>query len=300
MSTVYVQPIVIEPTLFDLSPQEASAVSTPPPHIDLEISPVLSKYMLDIAASGRIHNLRLVGPTGCGKTSIGQWLAGETGRPYLIMDCSVIREPRDWFGYRTVKAGEIAWQDTQFVRTVESGNAIIILDELNPIAGLADSKKLSARRREALFDEIRAKALCCSIALATVEEIDELNILHATMLAMRRAVEGLRLKPALVQVDGNRVPPLAVPAQAIVQGDAKVQAISAASILAKVHRDRLCDELHQAYPHHGFDGHKGYPTAEHIAALRLHGVTPHHRRSFGPVKVALGLAPDPSLVLRRS
>ena len=178
--------------------------------------------------------------------------------------------------------------------------AAVILDELNPIAGLADSKKLSARRREALFDEIRAKALCCSIALATVEEIDELNILHATMLAMRRAVEGLRLKPALVQVDGNRVPPLAVPAQAIVQGDAKVQAISAASILAKVHRDRLCDELHQAYPHHGFDGHKGYPTAEHIAALRLHGVTPHHRRSFGPVKVALGLAPDPSLVLRRS
>lgn len=178
--------------------------------------------------------------------------------------------------------------------------AAVILDELQPIAGLADSKKLSARRREALFDEIRAKALCCSIALATVEEIDELNILHATMLAMRRAVEGLRLKPSLVQVDGNRVPPLAVPAQAIVQGDAKVQAISAASILAKVHRDRLCDELHQAYPHHGFDGHKGYPTAEHIAALRLHGVTPHHRRSFGPVKVALGLAPDPSLVLRRS
>lgn len=178
--------------------------------------------------------------------------------------------------------------------------AAVILDELNPIAGLADSKKLSARRREALFDEIRAKALCCSIALATVDEIDELNILHATMLAMRRAVEGLRLKPALVQVDGNRVPPLAVPAQAIVQGDAKVQAISAASILAKVHRDRLCDALHQAYPHHGFDGHKGYPTAEHIAALRLHGVTPHHRRSFGPVKVALGLAPDPTLVLRRS
>ena len=178
--------------------------------------------------------------------------------------------------------------------------AAVILDELNPIAGLADSKKLSARRREALFDEIRAKALCCSIALATVDEIDELNILHATMLAMRRAVEGLRLKPALVQVDGNRVPPLAVPAQAIVQGDTKVQAISAASILAKVHRDRLCDALHQAYPHHGFDGHKGYPTAEHIAALRLHGVTPHHRRSFGPVKVALGLAPDPTLVLRRS
>jgi ribonuclease HII len=173
--------------------------------------------------------------------------------------------------------------------------AAVILDELNPITGLADSKKLSARQREALFDEIRAKALCCSIALASVEEIDELNILHATMLAMRRAVEGLRLKPSLVQVDGNRVPPLQVPAQAIVKGDAKVQAISAASILAKVHRDRLCDALHQAYPQYGFDGHKGYPTADHLAALRAHGATPHHRRSFGPVKVALGLLPDPSL-----
>lgn len=178
--------------------------------------------------------------------------------------------------------------------------AAVILDELQPIAGLADSKKLSARQREALFDEIRAKALCCSIALATVEEIDQLNILHATMLAMRRAVEGLRLKPALVQVDGNRVPPLSVPAQAIVKGDAKVQAISAASILAKVHRDRLCDALHQAHPQYGFDGHKGYPTADHIAALRQHGVSPHHRRSFGPVKVALGLAPDPTLLTRRT
>lgn len=176
--------------------------------------------------------------------------------------------------------------------------AAVILDELQPIAGLADSKKLSARQREALFDEIRAKALCCSIALATVEEIDRLNILHATMLAMRRAVEGLRLKPSLVQVDGNRVPPLAVPAQAIVKGDAKVQAISAASILAKVHRDRLCDELHQAYPQYGFDGHKGYPTADHVAALRLHGVTPAHRRSFAPVKVALGLLPDPTLTVQ--
>lgn len=174
--------------------------------------------------------------------------------------------------------------------------AAVILDELNPIAGLADSKRLSARQREALFDEIRAKALCCSIALASVEEIDELNILHATMLAMRRAVEGLRLKPSLVQVDGNRVPPLQVPAQAIVKGDAKVKAISAASILAKVHRDRLCDELHLAHPQYGFDGHKGYPTADHLAALREHGATPHHRRSFGPVKVVLGLAPDPTLV----
>ena len=166
--------------------------------------------------------------------------------------------------------------------------AAVILDDLQPIAGLNDSKKLTARARERLFDEIRAKALCCCIAEASVEEIDQLNILHATMLAMKRAVDGLRLKPALVQVDGNRVPPhLGVAAQAIVKGDAKVQAISAASILAKVHRDRLCEALHARYPHHGFDGHKGYPTPEHLAALTTHGVTPAHRRSFAPVRLAL-------------
>jgi len=178
--------------------------------------------------------------------------------------------------------------------------AAVILDELQPIEGLADSKKLSAKQRERLYDEIRAKALCCCIAEASVEEIDEINILQATMLAMRRAVEGLRLKPSLVQVDGNRLPVLKVPAEAIVKGDAKVAAISAASILAKVHRDRLCDELHQAYPQYGFDGHKGYPTADHVAALKQHGVTPAHRRSFGPVKVVLGLAPDPTLVQPRA
>lgn len=177
--------------------------------------------------------------------------------------------------------------------------AAVILDDLQPIAGLADSKKLTARQRDRLYDEIRAKALCCCIAEASVEEIDEINILQATMLAMRRAVEGLRLKPAMVQVDGNRIPVLSVPAQAIVKGDAKVQAISAASILAKVHRDRLCEQLHEAYPQYGFNGHKGYPTAEHVAAIRAHGVTPAHRRSFGPVKVALGLAPDPSLIQPR-
>jgi ribonuclease HII len=167
--------------------------------------------------------------------------------------------------------------------------AAVILDDQQPIAGLADSKKLTARARERLFDEIRAKALCCCIAEATVEEIDQLNILHATMLAMRRAVEGLRLRPALVQVDGNRVPLLNVPAQAIVKGDAKVQAISAASILAKVHRDRLCEQLHEVYPQYGFATHKGYPTADHVAALQAHGATPAHRRSFGPVKLVLGL-----------
>lgn len=168
--------------------------------------------------------------------------------------------------------------------------AAVILDELQPIKGLADSKKLTARQRERLFDEIRAKALCCCIAEASVHEIDQLNILHATMLAMKRAVEGLRLKPGLVLVDGNRIPVLKVPAEAIVKGDDKVQAISAASILAKVHRDRLCMALHEAHPQYGFAQHKGYPTAEHLAALQTHGAIDAHRRSFGPVKVALGLA----------
>ena len=165
--------------------------------------------------------------------------------------------------------------------------AAVILDDLHPIAGLRDSKQLTARRRDQLYDEIRAKALCCCIAEASVEEIDQLNILHATMLAMRRAVEGLRLPPAKVLVDGNRLPVLKVPGEAIVKGDAKVPAISAASILAKVHRDRLCEEMHARWPDYGFATHKGYPTAEHLAALRTHGATPVHRRSFGPVRVAL-------------
>jgi ribonuclease HII len=162
--------------------------------------------------------------------------------------------------------------------------AAVILDPEQPIQGLGDSKVLSEKKRERLFDEIRAKALCCCIAEATVEEIDQLNILQATMLAMRRAVEGLRLKPAQVLVDGNRLPVLKVPAEAIVKGDAKVPAISAASILAKVHRDRLCVAMHEAHPEYGFATHKGYPTAEHIAALRQHGVSDWHRRSFAPVR----------------
>lgn len=165
--------------------------------------------------------------------------------------------------------------------------AAVILDDLQPIAGLADSKVLTAARREALFDEIRDKALCCSVAEATVEEIDTLNILQATMLAMRRAVAGLRLKPVRVLVDGNRLPPLDVPADAIVKGDALVQSISAASILAKVTRDRWCARLHEAYPHYGFAGHKGYGTAEHMAALQAHGACPEHRRSFAPVAAAM-------------
>ncbi|MEY4748841.1 MAG: hypothetical protein RIQ60_1055 [Pseudomonadota bacterium] len=164
--------------------------------------------------------------------------------------------------------------------------AAVILDDLQPVAGLNDSKKLSPRRRELLFDQIRARALACCIAEASVEEIDRLNILHATLLAMRRAVEGLRLKPARVLVDGNRVPVLRIPAEAIVGGDAKVQAISAASILAKVHRDRLCLALHEAHPAYGFDIHKGYPTAAHLAALMQHGPCPQHRRSYAPVRLA--------------
>ena len=161
--------------------------------------------------------------------------------------------------------------------------AAVILDDLNPISGLADSKKLTPLRREQLFDEIRAKALCCSIAQASVEEIDQLNILQATMLAMRRAVEGLRLKPAKVLVDGNCLPVLDVLAEAIVRGDSLVPAISAASILAKVHRDRWCVEYHQQFPQYGFAAHKGYGTVEHMAALREHGACPQHRKTFSPV-----------------
>ena len=162
--------------------------------------------------------------------------------------------------------------------------AAVMLDELQPIKGLADSKTLSPRRRERLYDEIRAKALCCSVAEASAQEIDELNILQATLLAMRRAVEGLRLRPHRVLVDGNRLPVLAMPARAIVKGDAKVQSIAAASIVAKVHRDRLCLELHERYPQYGFAAHKGYPTAEHLQALRAHGACAEHRRSFAPVR----------------
>ena len=165
--------------------------------------------------------------------------------------------------------------------------AAVILDPTKPIAGLADSKVLTAMRRERLFDEIRAKALACSIAQASVEEIDTLNILQATLLAMQRAVAGLRLPPKLVLVDGNRTPTLPMTSRAIVKGDSRVAAISAASILAKVQRDRLCLDLHAAHPAYGFAGHKGYPTPEHLAALRTHGACAAHRRSFGPVRQVL-------------
>lgn len=162
--------------------------------------------------------------------------------------------------------------------------AAVILDPSRPIDGLNDSKKLSEKKREALAPLIRERALAWAIGIATVEEIDRLNILHATMLAMRRAVEGLVVPPDQVLIDGNRVPPgLAVPARAIVGGDASEAAISAASILAKTGRDHEMMALAALYPQYGIAKHKGYPTAEHLAALRIHGPSPIHRRSFAPV-----------------
>jgi ribonuclease HII len=167
--------------------------------------------------------------------------------------------------------------------------AAVILDPAQPVVGLADSKKLSAAKREKLAVEIRAKALAWCVAEASVEEIDTFNILQATLLAMQRAVAGLSIVPAEALIDGNRCPKLAVPARAIVGGDATVAEISAASILAKTTRDAGLLVLHAAYPQYGFDRHKGYGTAEHLAALREHGPTPHHRKSFAPVREQLEL-----------
>lgn len=171
--------------------------------------------------------------------------------------------------------------------------AAVILDDRQPIRGLGDSKLISPKRREKLFEEIRAKALACCIAEASVEEIDRLNILQATLLAMRRAVEGLRLVPHRVLVDGKQLPLLKMPAAAIVKGDARVPAISAASILAKVWRDRQCLALDVRYPAYGFARHKGYPTAAHLAALRAFGACEVHRRSYAPVRAVLALPPMP-------
>ncbi len=165
--------------------------------------------------------------------------------------------------------------------------AAVILDAKKPILGLADSKKLSAHRREQLFDQICQRALCYAVAQASVQEIDRLNILQATLLAMRRAVDGLALAPAKVLVDGNRLPLLEVWARAIVKGDALVDAISAASILAKVTRDRWCLQVDRLYPQYGFATHKGYGTAAHLAALRVHGACALHRKTFRPVAEVL-------------
>lgn len=163
--------------------------------------------------------------------------------------------------------------------------AAVILDPAKPIEGLNDSKKLTAKKREQLAELIRRDALAWAVAEASVEEIDRLNILHATMLAMSRAVAALKIQPGEVLIDGNRVPPqLKIPARAIVKGDATEPAISAASILAKTTRDAQLLEMDRRYPEYGFAAHKGYPTAAHLAALAKHGVTPEHRRSYAPVQ----------------
>ncbi|MGZ5131205.1 MAG: ribonuclease HII [Caldimonas sp.] len=165
--------------------------------------------------------------------------------------------------------------------------AAVILHEKRTIRGLNDSKLLQPEERERLDLEIRARAICVSVAEASVDEIDRYNILRAALLAMRRAVEGLSQQPSIVLVDGNQRPELAMPVRTVVGGDAKVRAISAASIVAKVYRDRLLTALHEEHPEYGFDGHKGYSTPEHLAALREHGACRHHRRSFAPVRDVL-------------
>ena len=165
--------------------------------------------------------------------------------------------------------------------------AAVILDPARLIAGLADSKKLSAKRREALFDVIQRNARAWAIASASVEEIDAINILQASLLAMQRAVEGLAPQPDNILVDGLHCPKVSMSARAIVKGDSKEPAISAASILAKVARDREMQKVHAEFPHYGFDAHKGYPTAAHVAALQAHGVSPVHRRSYAPVRKLL-------------
>lgn len=199
--------------------------------------------------------------------------------------------------FSTVEQLGLAWDAPGLVAGVDEAGrgplagpvvaAAVILDDHRPIGGLRDSKQLAPRERERLHDVIMERALCCSVGLASVEEIDALNILEATMLAMQRAVRGLRLPPRKVLVDGNRLPVLPMVAEAIVKGDAKVRAISAASIVAKVHRDRLCMALHERFPSYGFDEHKGYPTPTHLQALRVHGPCDAHRRSFAPVREAL-------------
>jgi len=167
--------------------------------------------------------------------------------------------------------------------------AAVILDPARPIPGLNDSKKLSEKKRDALAILIRERAVAWCVASASVEEIDRLNILHATMLAMQRAVAGLNVRPTSAMVDGNRCPPLDIPAEAVVKGDGKIASIAAASILAKTVRDAEMLALHAQYPQYGFDRHMGYPTAAHFAALEAHGASPVHRKSFGPVAKQLSL-----------
>lgn len=168
--------------------------------------------------------------------------------------------------------------------------AAVILDPQNPIVGLNDSKKLSEKKREQLFVEIQQKALAWSIAEASHDEIDELNILNATLLAMQRAVDGLKITPNKVLIDGNKIPKtMTIECEAVVGGDALHAEISAASILAKVTRDRQLLELDRQYPNYGFAQHKGYPTKAHLQAIEQYGVLVEHRRSYKPIKIALGL-----------
>ena len=165
--------------------------------------------------------------------------------------------------------------------------AAVILDPLRPIDGLADSKILSERKRDSLFEIIKAVALSWSVGVASVEEIDEFNILQATFLAMQRAVNGLAIQPHKVLIDGNRLPSLHIPAQAIVKGDSKVKAISAASILAKVERDKIMVDYYQKYPDFSFQLHKGYGTQRHLSEIKQFGFLPIHRKTFNPVKTMI-------------
>ncbi|GAA6153358.1 ribonuclease HII [Pseudoteredinibacter isoporae] len=165
--------------------------------------------------------------------------------------------------------------------------AAVILDPDNPIEGLNDSKKLSEKKRNALFDEIQEKALSWAIARASVAEIDQINILQASLLAMKRAVEALAIQPEHVLVDGNKIPKWHYPAEAVVKGDGRVACIGAASILAKVTRDREMEAFDKDYPGYGFAGHKGYPTKVHMEAVERLGVCPIHRRSYAPIKAKL-------------
>ncbi|KAB2825558.1 ribonuclease HII [Aliivibrio finisterrensis] len=167
--------------------------------------------------------------------------------------------------------------------------AAVILDPNNPIEGLTDSKKLTDKKRELLFPEIQEKALAWSLGRCEAHEIDELNILQATMVAMQRAIAGLKITPDFALIDGNKVPDLPMAGLAVVKGDLRVQEISAASIIAKVTRDREMEELDKEFPQYGFAKHKGYPTKAHFAAIEEHGVIAEHRRSFKPVKRVLGI-----------
>lgn len=210
---------------------------------------------------------------------------------------------RSWSCYRSMAVSDTDAQLTLFDRrrdlicgVDEAGRgplagpvfaAAVILDPAKPIAGLRDSKKLSEARRDELALLIRRDALAWSIAQCSAAEIDELNILQATMLAMRRAIEGLSVQPTLALIDGNRCPLTSVRTEAIIKGDDKVIEISAASILAKTARDAVLMDLHASYPHYGFDQHKGYPTALHLQRLRELGVTPEHRKSYAPVRALL-------------